>query len=172
MIVVRPPIWLFSRNRIAREWDRKMSEKQKWLKTLADVTALRQASADTGNARDLHKAYQAFRNFDTSALATFISSLPDEPVQTGKLPDLYVILQGGVVQEIVSDQPGAISLFGLRVIDYDVGSADDEELGEVEQSNGSVARALVSDYAIGRATIGFVRDADERIEAAHIKSGG
>ncbi len=59
----------------------------------------------------------------------------DEP------PTVAVILEGGLVQCVVSDRPSDIPPMNLMVIDYDTEGADEEELLQVPQKDGSVSTA-------------------------------
>jgi hypothetical protein len=54
---------------------------------------------------------------------------------------LGVVLQGGIVQAIVSDQPESMTDWKVMVIDYDTESTPDEELVGVPQSDGSDTKA-------------------------------
>lgn len=56
-------------------------------------------------------------------------------------PHLGIVLQGGIVQAIVSDQPELMADWKVMVIDYDTESAPDEDLVSVPQSNGSGSKA-------------------------------
>lgn len=56
-------------------------------------------------------------------------------------PYLGIVLQGGIVQAIVSDQPELMTDWKVMVIDYDTESTPDEDLVKVPQSGGSVSSA-------------------------------
>lgn len=56
-------------------------------------------------------------------------------------PYLGIVLQGGIVQAIVSDQPELMADWKVMVIDYDTESTPDEDLVKVPQSDGSVSTA-------------------------------
>jgi len=56
-------------------------------------------------------------------------------------PYLGIVLQGGIVQAIVSDQPELMADWKVMVIDYDTESTPNEDLVKVPQSDGSVSTA-------------------------------
>ena len=56
-------------------------------------------------------------------------------------PTVAIILEGGLVQCIVSDRPGNIPPMNVIVLDYDTEGADEEELLQVPQKDGSVSTA-------------------------------
>lgn len=54
-----------------------------------------------------------------------------------------VVLEGGLVQSIVSNAPELVTDMDVVIIDYDVeGVVDEEDLLNVPQSNGDIARAV------------------------------
>lgn len=61
-------------------------------------------------------------------------------------PRLAVILEGGMVQAIIGT--GAFLGMVVTVIDYDIDGADDDEVTEVEQGDGSVAGAYVAQWTV------------------------
>jgi hypothetical protein len=58
-------------------------------------------------------------------------------------PYLGIVLQGGIVQAIISDQPELMADWKVMVIDYDTESTPDEDLVSVPQSDGSDSKAWV-----------------------------
>ena len=56
-------------------------------------------------------------------------------------PYLGIVLQGGIVQAIVSDQPELMTDWKVMVIDYDTESTPEEDLISVPQSDGSDSKA-------------------------------
>ncbi|MGY4224361.1 hypothetical protein ACVMIH_001722 [Bradyrhizobium sp. USDA 4503] len=82
-----------------------------------------------------------------------------------------VIMEGGLCQTVVSDNPALIGL-AYDVIDYDTEGAD--ETGEVMQENGSFADACISGGIIEAATVRVVTDEDyeNAVIAAGWKHGG
>lgn len=66
---------------------------------------------------------------------------------------LAIIMEGGLIQSVVSDDPGAITLDDLLVIDYDTEGCDDADISEIRQEDGTFAKAYVSHFDITRATI-------------------
>lgn len=69
-------------------------------------------------------------------------------------PQLAVVLEGGVVQSIVSDRPDEVNA-DVMVIDYDTEGSDEEGKSYVRQDDGSYAEAWVYSHGIGKATIGL-----------------
>lgn len=60
-----------------------------------------------------------------------------------KKPRLAIIMDGGLVQAIVSNQPTAFDFCDVIVIDYDV-----EGSQEVPQSNGTTQPAILSHWVV------------------------
>jgi hypothetical protein len=65
---------------------------------------------------------------------------PNEPANQ-PAPYLGIVLQGGIIQSIVSDQPEVMADWKVMVIDYDTESTPDEDLVSVPQSDGSESKA-------------------------------
>ena len=59
---------------------------------------------------------------------------------------LAIIVEGGVVQAIISDDPKALAaaIDDILLVDYDTDGADDNETTPVDQGDGTTARAFVS----------------------------
>jgi len=76
-------------------------------------------------------------------------------------PYLGIILQGGIVQAIVSDQPELMADWKVMVIDYDTESTPDEDLVNVPQSDGSDSKAWAYLDSVTQTAIGLqaVREA-------------
>jgi hypothetical protein len=68
---------------------------------------------------------------------------------------LAIIVEGGVVQSIISDDPEALAtaIDDILLVDYDTDGALDSETTPVDQGDGTTARAFVSRW-------GFVSKAD------------
>ena len=64
---------------------------------------------------------------------------------------LAVVLEGGLVQSVVSDT--ALSNLNVLVIDYDTKGSNPEDLVSVSQADGGYARAWSSFYLIEEASI-------------------
>lgn len=67
-----------------------------------------------------------------------------------KKPFLAVVLEGGLVQCVVSDQPDYFKGQDVMVIDYDT---SDDDTVEVPQGDGSISDAYVSGYGVTLAAI-------------------
>lgn len=90
-------------------------------------------------------------------------------------PVLAVVLDGGIVQSVCTDQPGYFAGVRTVVVDYDVDQPDeeDERLGVVPQEDGSLADAYMQEIEIGKAeielpeVIGFIDDTSYGASQAH-----
>lgn len=67
-------------------------------------------------------------------------------------PYLAVVLEGGVVQSVVSDRPEELHA-ELMVIDYDSQGMDEQDLSQIPQSDGEMAQAWVYSPDLDKATI-------------------
>ena len=76
-------------------------------------------------------------------------------------PTVAVILEGGLVQCIVSDRPNDIQPMNLMVLDYDTEGADEEELLQVPQKDGSVSTATGRYLGFEHADIGLASVMDQ-----------
>jgi hypothetical protein len=76
---------------------------------------------------------------------------------------LIVILEGGLVQTIVSTDPRAVTaaIYDIVVVDYDTDGLGRDEIGAVEQADGTFTEAHVSHRGVEQATIGRVFDREE-----------
>lgn len=81
------------------------------------------------------------------------------PELFGPMPFVAVVLEGGLVQAVVTDQP-AMQGIGVLIIDYDDEGADLDELTIVPQEDGGESDAVVSYDIVQAATIDLeaVRD--------------
>lgn len=76
-------------------------------------------------------------------------------------PTVAVILEGGLVQCIVSDRPNDIQSMNLMVLDYDTEGADEEELLQVPQKDGSISTATGRYVGFDYAEIGLAAVMDQ-----------
>lgn len=89
-----------------------------------------------------------------------------------KLPSLAVIMEGGLVQDIVSDMPEAVKVEAIYVIDYDTEGSDRTDMSFVRQSDGQYAIAFVHDEGIGKAKIDLAQvDMDDRARDSAVEEG-
>lgn len=65
--------------------------------------------------------------------------------------ELIIVLEGGLISAIVSNDPEAFKNMKISVIDYDVEGAD--EIVEIEQGNGEFAPACLHVEQVGEAAI-------------------
>jgi hypothetical protein len=68
-------------------------------------------------------------------------------------PKLAIVLDGGLVQCVVSDRPEMFAGLEVLTIDYDTDGADDDELSSVPQAGGTDEEAVVGWHDITQATI-------------------
>ena len=73
---------------------------------------------------------------------------------------LAIVIEGGLVQTVVSDQPDVAP--SVAVIDYDTDGFEAEDLCHIKQSDGSRAKALVVEHCVEPAAI----DLDEVFQEA------
>jgi hypothetical protein len=76
-------------------------------------------------------------------------------------PTVAVILEGGLVQCIVSNYPGNLPPMNVMVLDYDTEGADEEELLQVPQKDGSVSTATGRYVGFEQADIGLAAVMDQ-----------
>ena len=76
-------------------------------------------------------------------------------------PTVAVILEGGLVQCVVSDRPNDIQPINLMVLDYDTEGEDEEELLQVSQKDGSVSTATGRYLGFEHADIGLASVMDQ-----------
>jgi hypothetical protein len=67
-------------------------------------------------------------------------------------PKLAIVLEGGLVQCVVSDQPEMFAGLEVLTIDYDTDGADDDEISTVPQADGTEEEAIVGWHDITQAT--------------------
>jgi hypothetical protein len=65
---------------------------------------------------------------------------------------VYVILEGGLCQDVVARDPRLVGI-PFAVIDYDTDGADEDSKMDIPQSDGTISEALVWADTIGQATI-------------------
>lgn len=80
-------------------------------------------------------------------------AMPASKPAAASLPLVAVVIEGGMVQDIISDKPGFFDGIDFLIIDYDDESADEKDLVDVPQADGSIADALVHDRAVCSAGI-------------------
>lgn len=98
-----------------------------------------------------------------SAMAKFAPDLAHElkrrweAQKSGKpipLPTLAIILEGGIVQSVVSDQPDIASrIERVVVIDYDTEGASEEDVSYVKQHDDDYSDACIFEHGIQKAKI-------------------
>ncbi len=76
---------------------------------------------------------------------------------------LGVVVEGGMIQSVVSDNPLALAAVDVVVIDYDTDDADETTLYQVRQGDGSLSTAHVHAEAIDPAAIDL-RSALDQLE--------
>lgn len=91
---------------------------------------------------------QVVHTTNAGLCARCAASTIDEPEDRGKLA---VIVEGGVVQAIVSDGP--LTGMDVTIIDYDAEGVDAEALTPIDQGGGSTMDALVRTETITKAEV-------------------
>ena len=64
---------------------------------------------------------------------------------------LIIVVEGGIVTEVVSERPEALEDIVVVVVDRDVEGMDDSRLGRVTAADGSVQRASITSVNVQRA---------------------
>ena len=82
-----------------------------------------------------------------------LASMPAAEKTPAKRPTLAVVLEGGLVQSIVSDQPDNMPIGEVMVIDYDTEGAEDERIFCVPHGDGTSVDAVVHTLSVGQAEI-------------------
>jgi hypothetical protein len=70
-----------------------------------------------------------------------------------KLKTVAIIIEGGLVQDIVSDDPAMFRDVDFLVIDYDTEGAEPEDVYDLAQPSGGTATAFVGWRGVTRARI-------------------
>lgn len=73
-------------------------------------------------------------------------SIPDEWRKSSPGPQLAIIVDGGLVQAIVSDNEAFFEGVSTTVVDYDTEGADREDIVTVRQPDGSLIDAVVTNF--------------------------
>lgn len=84
---------------------------------------------------DLDQAYQA------ALQASGASPETDRPESSPRCSRLAVVMEGGIVQAVIADQPGAAP--AVAVVDYDIEGRAPEVLCDIMQSDDSRSKAYV-----------------------------
>jgi len=95
---------------------------------------------------DLDQAYQAALNATATSPSQRECTAP-----SGACKRLAVVIEGGVVQAVVADQPDAAPV--VAVIDYDTDGFETDELRHITQSDSRKAKALVVEHCVEAASI-------------------
>ena len=94
---------------------------------------------------ELDQAYQAALQA-SGAVAQNVSTRPRRPCER-----LAVVIEGGLVQSVVADQPDSAP--SVAVVDYDTDGFEPEELRYITQSDGTKSTALVVEHFVEAAGI-------------------
>ena len=94
---------------------------------------------------DLDQAYQAA----LQAAGTVVHRGPARPRRACER--LAVVMEGGIVQAVVADQPDAAPC--VAVIDYDTDGFETDELRYITQADGTKSSALVVEHFVAQASI-------------------
>ena len=88
-----------------------------------------------------------------NAVGTWEYIPDDAKSKANPAPILAVVLEGGVVQCITSDQPEAFAGVKVLTIDYDTEGGDNDRLSLVRQSDGEEVEAFVNEEFVTKAEI-------------------
>jgi hypothetical protein len=66
---------------------------------------------------------------------------------------LYIVIEGGCVQSVCSDDPAAFAGVEVVVIDYDTEGADAADITPVCQGDGTSEPAIVGRWGVDAATV-------------------
>ncbi len=94
---------------------------------------------------DLDQAYQAAHQASSTA------PVMDRPEIGLRCSRLAVVMEGGIVQAVIADQPGTAP--AVAVIDYDIDGHEAEDLRDITQSDGRKAKALAVEHYVEPARI-------------------
>ena len=94
---------------------------------------------------DLDRAYQAALQVSGASPET------DRPEPGPRCSRLAVLMEGGIVQAVIADQPEAAP--AVAIVDYDTDGAEGDELQHITQSDGNKSEALVIEHYVERAAI-------------------
>ena len=106
------------------------------------VEAYRRGEARGGSVDwdELDQAYQA-------ALQASGTDVDQKSIRSVKpCMQLVIVMEGGIVQAVITDQPEAAP--AVAVIDYDTDGYESEELCSITQSDGSESKALVVEHYV------------------------
>jgi len=106
------------------------------------VEAYRRGEARSGSIDwdELDQAYQAARQASGT-------DADQKTIRSAKpCMQLAVVMEGGLVQAVIADQPEAAP--AVAVIDYDTDGYESEELCSITQSDGSQSQALVIEHYV------------------------
>lgn len=106
------------------------------------VEAYRRGEAQGGSIdwEDLDQAYQAA--LQASGTAPAMDRSDPEP----RCSRLAVVMEGGIVQAVIADQPETAP--AVAVIDYDIDGYEAEDLRDITQSDGRKAKALAVEHYV------------------------
>jgi len=89
---------------------------------------------------------------ETDDIGPHTDDLPETAAQPAR-PTLGVVLEGGLISAVISNDPARLPIDEVVILDYDTEGADEEDLYDVLQPDGSTVQAYASITAFDKAGI-------------------
>ncbi|MBV2137098.1 MAG: hypothetical protein KUF79_09845 [Candidatus Thiodiazotropha sp. (ex Ctena orbiculata)] len=139
--------------------EQELSDDDPWPEPDASVTTLRKREAAFRASRLLVEAYRRGETrggsidwedldqvYQAALQACGASLIAGRPEPGPRCSRLAVVMEGGILQAVIADQPEAAP--AVAVIDYDIDGYEAEELRDITQSDGRKAKALAVEHYV------------------------